>query len=168
MINRRTAMLGLVSSSVLLPTPALARAKKSLNLHRPRTNETVEAELSAVRIARKHYDQLNWLLRDVSAGVATEIDTNLLWIACQIAETLDVQTLHVRSGYRTKGTNAGIRGAAKRSFHVKAMALDFFAPGVPTSKVVAAARTSGAGGIGWYPARGFVHIDTGPKRYWKR
>jgi uncharacterized protein YcbK (DUF882 family) len=28
------------------------------------------------------------------------------------------------------------------------------------------ARALGLGGVGYYPRSGFVHLDTGPVRYW--
>jgi uncharacterized protein YcbK (DUF882 family) len=40
------------------------------------------------------------------------------------------------------------------------------AQGVSLDRVRAAARTLRQGGVGYYPASNFVHVDTGRVRYW--
>jgi uncharacterized protein YcbK (DUF882 family) len=168
MMNRRVILMGLAASVTTLATPALAKKTKKLTLHRPRTHETVEAEFNSSGIDQKTYARLNWLLRDVSVGDWKAIDTRLILLAANIVDKLPTDALFIQSGYRTPRTNAAIKGSAKNSFHLKAMAMDIRAPGIPTSSIVTAARAANAGGIGWYPSRGFVHIDTGPSRYWRR
>ena len=44
--------------------------------------------------------------------------------------------------------------------------MDIRLPGVPVLSVRQAARSLGMGGVGFYPRSGFVHLDTGPVRYW--
>ena len=39
-------------------------------------------------------------------------------------------------------------------------------PGVAVFKIRQAARSLQMGGVGFYPRSGFVHLDTGPIRYW--
>ncbi|GAK82739.1 exported protein [Vibrio ponticus] len=45
-------------------------------------------------------------------------------------------------------------------------AIDFRLDGVNLRKVRDIAREIKAGGVGYYPNSNFVHIDTGPVRYW--
>jgi uncharacterized protein YcbK (DUF882 family) len=55
---------------------------------------------------------------------------------------------------------------ARNSYHMQAMALDVRVPGGRAWDLCQAARSLGAGGVGYYPRSNFVHIDSGPVRYW--
>ena len=57
-------------------------------------------------------------------------------------------------------------GAARNSLHMRGMAIDLFVPDRPLRTVHAAAVSLKAGGVGYYPRSGFVHVDTGDVRYW--
>ena len=78
--------------------------------------------------------------------------------------------IEVLSAYRSPTTNAWLasvsRGVASDSQHMNGNAMDISMPGVPVFKVRQVARSLGMGGVGFYPRSGFVHIDTGPVRYW--
>jgi uncharacterized protein YcbK (DUF882 family) len=50
---------------------------------------------------------------------------------------------------------------------MKGMAIDVFLRGRNLSQLHAAARAAGAGGVGYYPSHGFVHLDVGPVRHWE-
>jgi hypothetical protein len=83
------------------------------------------------------------------------------------------KTLFVNSGYRSPEYNAGLKGAAKNSYHMQGMALDISWSGIDASsreEFVRLARVHGFRGIGRYgPANGnFVHIDIGPERSWSK
>ena len=45
-------------------------------------------------------------------------------------------------------------------------AIDIQVPGIDTVELRNAAVAMKAGGVGYYPEENFVHIDTGPVRYW--
>ena len=76
----------------------------------------------------------------------------------------------VLSAYRSPTTNAWLasvsRGVARDSQHMNGNAMDIRFPGVPVFKIRQAARSLQMGGVGFYPRSGFVHLDTGPIRYW--
>lgn len=78
--------------------------------------------------------------------------------------------VQIVSGYRSPATNEALRaqssGVAKKSYHMLGQAIDFRLDGVDLKKVRDAARDLKAGGVGFYPSSDFVHIDTGPVRYW--
>ena len=44
--------------------------------------------------------------------------------------------------------------------------MDVVFPGVSAFQIRQAARALNMGGVGFYPRSGFVHLDTGPVRYW--
>jgi uncharacterized protein YcbK (DUF882 family) len=46
-------------------------------------------------------------------------------------------------------------------------AIDIRIPGVPTEKLRDAALRLGRGGVGYYPASQFVHVDVGRVRHWQ-
>ena len=46
------------------------------------------------------------------------------------------------------------------------MAVDIRVPGRPLAAVRDAAKALEAGGVGFYPASNFVHVDVGRVRYW--
>ena len=83
------------------------------------------------------------------------------------------QRFDLISGYRSPGTNAMLRanggehtGVASKSQHMLGKATDIRMPGVELARVRAAALSMRAGGVGFYPKDGFVHVDTGRVRTW--
>lgn len=73
-------------------------------------------------------------------------------------------------GYRTPWSNEFLRartaGVAKNSLHLRAEAIDLRMPGVDTYQLRQAALSLHAGGVGYYPHSGFIHVDTGRVRQW--
>jgi uncharacterized protein YcbK (DUF882 family) len=49
---------------------------------------------------------------------------------------------------------------------MEARAADVRLPGVPLSALHGAALGLRRGGVGFYPASDFIHVDTGPVRIW--
>lgn len=167
-MKRRTFLTAATCGLVSLAAPALSKGALKLPLYRPKTSETVTAEFFEDEIGDIAYQKLNWLLRDIASGRWSAMDPSLLVLAAKLADDLGAEHLVVLSGYRTEATNRSIRGAAKNSYHVRAQAVDLRAPGIPTLHIARSAAKAGFGGVGRYPARGFVHLDTGPRRRWRR
>ena len=74
--------------------------------------------------------------------------------------------IEILSGYRTPRTNARLAGAAADSLHMYGRAADFRLAGVSAAAAASIARALEIGGVGLYPAEGFVHIDSGRVRRW--
>jgi uncharacterized protein YcbK (DUF882 family) len=77
----------------------------------------------------------------------------------------------ILSGYRSQETNDALRrshttNAAEHSQHIEGKAIDLRVDGVSAPTLRDAAKSIGVGGVGYYPASQFIHVDTGPTREW--
>ncbi len=70
----------------------------------------------------------------------------------------------ITSGHRCAAHNKAV-GGAPHSRHL-GLAFDCVCPAPLQDAFIKAAETAGFTGIGRYPARGFVHLDRGPRRTW--
>lgn len=111
------------------------------------------------------------LLRDRSENVMTAIDPTVLDVLRGIHGYYEAWEWHqpivVTSGYRTKKYNSKLEGAAKNSMHLYGKAVDLFVPGIPAEHVGKLGKYLQQGGVGFYPTRGFTHLDTGRLRSWR-
>lgn len=116
--------------------------------------------------------EISWVLRDHHNNQVKQFDVSVLdqLYALQLQLGLSNSPVHVVSGYRSPSTNWMLceqkRGVARNSYHMRAMAIDIRVEGSNVSDLYHAARSLGAGGVGYYPQNNFVHIDSGPIRYW--
>ncbi len=119
--------------------------------------------------------EINKAFMDTRAREITRIDIDLINLLYEINLHVGIdKKFNIISGYRTPQTNAwlrhqlGGRNVAKNSYHMKGQAVDIYVPGVALHKLRDIARLLKRGGVGYYPKKGFVHIDVGPVRYWRR
>jgi uncharacterized protein YcbK (DUF882 family) len=115
--------------------------------------------------------EIDYILRDYVNGAERPIDRRLLDMLAELHRRLDSRApFEIISGYRSPETNEKLRahsdGVAKHSYHLNAMAIDIRLPDVPLRTLRQAAMDLGRGGVGIYPRSNFVHVDTGPVRYW--
>jgi len=119
-------------------------------------------------------DDVNQVLRDFRVNKVKAIDPNLLDLLFQLNGVLGTdQPFHVISGYRTPETNAMLQehggahsGVATHSLHIEGKAIDIRVPGIRLEHLRDSAKSLKLGGVGYYPASNFVHVDTGRVRYW--
>jgi uncharacterized protein YcbK (DUF882 family) len=140
-----------------------------LNLH---TSE----KLSRVYWAEGAYipeslQDLNQILRDYRTGDVIEIAPRLLDTLCEVRMRMESnEPFELISGYRSPKTNALLRqqghGVAEKSLHTKGMAADVRIAGRPLVTLRKTAIAMQAGGVGYYPASQFVHVDIGRVRSW--
>lgn len=123
------------------------------------------------RYRRDALTRLNHFLRDWRSGTVTEIDPE----AIDILAALHLATgksgpFYVLSGYRTQQTNELLRrqghDVARNSLHIQGKAIDIHLPGYTLSALRDHALALRAGGVGYYPDNGFIHVDTGSIRTW--
>ncbi len=156
-----------------LPAPDLdLSSPRSLSLVNFNTKEEITVTYwSNGAYHRSALDQLNQFLRDSRDSGVTEMDPllfDVLWHTARIAGYGG--QIEVLSAFRSPESNAWLasvsRGVARDSQHMNGNAMDIRFPGVPVFRIRQAARALNMGGVGFYPRSGFVHLDTGPVRYW--
>ena len=117
-------------------------------------------------------DEINYILRDFRTGQVHPISRGLLNMLTLIKDRMNTrEPVHIISGYRSPKSNGMLRansdgGVARRSFHLKGMAIDIRVPGVSTYHIARMAREMAGGGVGYYSSDDFTHVDAGPKRSW--
>jgi uncharacterized protein YcbK (DUF882 family) len=162
------------------PAPAVPETPPTLDLASPRTlsllNVNSQEMLTVTYWSNGAYhrdalNKLNHFLRDSKTAEQTEMDPllfDVLWHTMNLCGFGG--TIEVLSAFRSPMTNAWLasvsRGVARDSQHMNGNAMDIRFPGVPVFKIRQAARSLQMGGVGFYPRSGFVHLDTGPIRYW--
>ncbi len=175
---RRQLLLGLggvAMFSVVAPKAQASRSArgiKSLSFYNRHTGERGHGSYWV----DGHYqdatlNDFNHLLRDHRVNKIAPMDKRLFDLLYNLQQVLNVKPeFHVISGYRCPETNqmlaARSNNVAKKSYHMKGMAMDLAIPGVALKDLRDAARSLKLGGVGFYPRSGFVHIDTGPVRSW--
>ena len=116
--------------------------------------------------------RINQYLRDHRTGDVHEYDPQLLDLLHDLMASLGrpYAEIDVICGYRTSVTNEYLRthghAVARHSLHIEGMAIDIRVPGVPTSELRDAALRLHRGGVGYYAASDFVHVDVGRVRRW--
>jgi uncharacterized protein YcbK (DUF882 family) len=175
-ISFAVALTSLVVPLVPVATAQAASGDRELYLYYTHTKET--ARITFRR--NGHYDQaglkkLNQFLRDWRRDEPTKMDPALFDLIWEVYQEVGAKKpIHVVSAYRAPATNEMLRSkssaVAKNSRHTMGMAMDFFIPGIPISKLREVAMSKQVGGVGYYPTSGspFVHLDTGNVRAWPR
>jgi uncharacterized protein YcbK (DUF882 family) len=171
---------GISALGMLLPTGAWAGMEdlwerpRLLHLKRSTTGEEFRATVwQDGRWDETAYEKANHLLRDVQADKVISMDRGLLLILFGMQEWARElgydRPIIVNSGYRTEQTNHRLleQGAARNSMHIQGRAADIHLPGMNTDTLYRMAYWLQGGGAGFYPSKGFVHVDTGRKRIWK-
>ena len=166
------ALHGSARAQQPLASPAFWDLPRTLWLHRAATGEEIrETYFRDGRLQAPGYGQVCMLLRDVRTGQAVQMHAVLLDILRGVQGWLEaygyLRPIVVNSGYRSAGTNAMTEGAALGSMHLRGRAADIRVPGVPTEYLARLGLYLSGGGVGFYPAKGFVHVDSGRLRAWR-
>jgi uncharacterized protein YcbK (DUF882 family) len=139
-------------------------------------NLHTEECLDTVYYENGHYDPdalhaVNRVLRDFRNGQQHQIEPQLIDLLDTIrAKTGTNQPFHVISGYRSPQTNAMLHeessGVAAHSLHMEGEAIDIRLADVALDHLRNAAWSLQRGGVGYYAASNFVHVDVGDVRHW--
>jgi uncharacterized protein YcbK (DUF882 family) len=173
------------AAGALLPTHAVeaaastmvvsSAANRTLSFWHTHTNERLTtAYCCDGEYVSKELTDINHLLRDFRVNEIRPIDPRLLDLLYELNNRLGTdRPFHVISGYRTLQTNAMLHerggahsGVATHSLHMEGKAIDIRVPGIKLEHLRDTAKALRVGGVGYYPASNFVHVDTGRVRYW--
>jgi Uncharacterized protein conserved in bacteria len=167
----------LVMSALFFATlPAASANERALYLYYTHTKETARIVFKRNgQYVQSGLRELNVFLRDWRRNEPANMDPRLFDLVWEVYQEVGgTQPINVVSAYRSPATNAMLArnssGVADNSQHMRGTAMDFFIPGVPLTKLRAAAMKKQVGGVGYYPTSGspFVHLDTGSVRAWPR
>ena len=173
----------LVASKAALPAPAPAMPApavvtrpaadvRRLFLHNLHTGDTVKTVYwENGRYVEGALAEARHAMRDWRNGQQHDMDPGLFDIFHQLSVRLETNgPFQIISGYRSPATNAAMHarssGVAKNSLHTLGKATDIRIEGAELRHVRRAALDLGRGGVGFYPASNFVHVDTGRVRQW--
>ena len=156
-------------ATTLSPGTADLRRVRVHNLHTGDKLDAVYFEKGAY--VRDALAEAMRVMRDWRNGQEHVMDPRLFDALDAIAGKLETRTpFQIISGYRSPATNAMLHershGVASQSQHLLGKASDVRVEGVDLRHLQRAALSLGAGGVGYYPASNFVHVDVGPVRQW--
>jgi uncharacterized protein YcbK (DUF882 family) len=165
-------LLLLVAPAV--PTPAAVSVPENrLRLFHTHTGEHLDI---VYRRGESYVDgaleKLNHFLRDHRTGDVPQYDPRVFDLLSDLTASVNHAgaELQIICGYRTPKSNEFLRktttGVAKNSLHMLAEAIDIRLPGVPLKKFRDAALALHRGGVGYYAASNFIHVDVGRVRQW--
>jgi uncharacterized protein YcbK (DUF882 family) len=121
-------------------------------------------------------DKLNWFLRDWRTDEPTKMDPRLFDVVWETYRNAGGNTpddpVVIVSAYRSPKTNAALRrrsrAVAEHSQHMLGKAMDTTMPNMSMEKVREIGMKLQRGGVGYYGASNFVHLDVGSVRAWPR
>jgi uncharacterized protein YcbK (DUF882 family) len=174
LLTRRHFLSAAGVCAALLPWAARAGEtdERSLSFLHTHTGE----HLSCVYFKDGQYREaelakINYLLRDFRTGEVHPIEPAVLDIVADLRVLADhAAAYEVISGFRSPQTNAALRrrssAVAEHSLHMQGRAIDVRLQGFPTARLHELALGMRRGGVGFYPASDFVHLDDGRVRSW--
>ena len=121
-----------------------------------------------------HYDKVadkDWPWADFSPEeIASKDDGSLLIVPAAMDRLQKLRDatgvpMIVTSGYRSPAHNRAV-GGVKNSRHLRGEAFDIVMANHDPAEFEALAREVGFTGFGFYPDKGFMHIDIGDRREW--
>lgn len=150
-----------------------AARERRLALYAPHTGESLRLTYwtpddGYIGESLREFDHM---MRDRHNDKIKPIDRKLLDIIYLLQLKLQPrQPVQMLSGYRSPETNERMRrtnkGVARKSFHIRGMAVDIRMPDRDFKRLHKAALALQAGGVGRYRRSAFIHIDTGHVRHW--
>jgi uncharacterized protein YcbK (DUF882 family) len=167
--------VALAAPALLVELPRASAAElgsRALTFHHTHTGERLTAEyFTAGAYVPAALAAIDHHLRDFRTGDEHLIDRELLDLLHRLSRATGTRKAYqVISGYRSPKTNHQLRensnGVAAGSLHMQGKAIDIRLADVPLPQLRAAALALRAGGVGYYAASDFVHVDTGRVRQW--
>lgn len=116
-------------------------------------------------------EEVAHFFRSREDGREAPVPVRLIELLSYVQEHYHPRQMVLLSGFRSPEFNADLRSAgraaAQASLHTEAMAADVMFVGLDMGRLWHRLRDLGTGGVGYYRANKFLHIDTGPPRFWE-
>jgi uncharacterized protein YcbK (DUF882 family) len=173
------SLLAVIGTLILASLTGVSQGKlqndeRQLSFYHTHTGKRLEVVYSRNGVyVPSALEEINHFLFDFRTGDAAQMDPELLDLIYDVrAELGSDGTYQVVSAYRSPKTNDMLRGrskntgVAKNSQHLLGKAIDVRLEGVKTAKLRDTALAMKRGGVGFYEASDFVHMDTGRPRSW--
>ncbi|MDD5034747.1 MAG: DUF882 domain-containing protein [Methylococcaceae bacterium] len=178
-VSRRAflARVGIAAAGSLL-LPSADVFAKALSRERRITlfNTNTREEWGFTCSPQQNYDSgllsdFNHFLRDHRTEEVHPMDAALLDLLYAVTVLTEGRgEYNIISGYRAPETNQMLRkishGVAEHSLHMQGKAIDLRTEDVSTRTIQQVALALQQGGVGYYHASDFVHLDTGEVRSW--
>lgn len=170
-------VIGLFASRLLAPAPTHTAVPASPEYRLKLLHLHTGERLDIVYRQGGHYlpaalDSLDRYLRDHRTGDIHHYDPTVFDLLHDLTAALGKPKaeIDVVCGYRTPWSNEFLRthghGVARQSLHMQALAIDIRVPGIKTADLRDAALALHRGGVGYYAASDFIHVDVGRVRRW--
>jgi uncharacterized protein YcbK (DUF882 family) len=159
-------------ASTVVPSMGAGKTVRKLSLYNLHTSEKCTVVYKDCgQCVPDALAEVNHVLRDWRNNEVHPIDTRLLDLLADLHGELGTNDpFNVISGYRSPQTNAMLHersaGVASKSLHMQGMAIDIRLPDTQLRRVRDTALAMGRGGVGYYEASNFVHVDVGRVRRW--
>ena len=131
-----------------------------VTFHSHNTEETL-----AVRLYRPDgsvdpgtLQSLSHFLRDPTTDIDAPVVPRTLQLLIRVANHFNATRVDIVSAFRCSRDPQG--KVLRRGYHGEGSAIDFSFPDIPMIDVAAYARTLSHVGVGWYPTRNFMHLDS--------
>ena len=115
--------------------------------------------------------QIQRFFRSREDGREGPIALRLVELLAYVEDRFHPRQMTLLSGYRSPEFNEDLRAAggqaAQTSLHTQGLAADVTMTGVDLRRVWRQLRELRTGGAGYYRKGNFLHIDTGPPRFWE-
>ncbi len=145
-------------------------ADAPINVRNRWTRETLPVHAAEDGADQIPAETINRFFRCHFTNEPTKLDRTLFRHLIAAARHFGVHRIQIISAYRAPKFNLILRKkgreVARNSQHSLGAAIDFRLPGVAAKRLHAWVKKQGLGGVGWYPHSKFIHMDTGPVRYW--
>jgi uncharacterized protein YcbK (DUF882 family) len=176
MMDRRRFLAAVTVGAPLVEMNAAALSatieSRGLSFTHLHTGEHLGVEyFSAGQYVPQALAAINHLLRDFRSGESGTMDPTLLDLLHRLVRVTGTsQPFEIISAYRSAITNAQLHqrsaGVASGSLHMTGRAIDIRLADVSLTRLRDAALFLRGGGVGYYAASNFVHVDTGRVRTW--
>jgi uncharacterized protein YcbK (DUF882 family) len=167
-----TYMRNIIMTFVLLLLSAAVFAQDGrICLNNYHTGEILDVTYKVKgRYDDKAAAQIKDIFRSRSDDKEIDVDIKLIELLDDIQRHFGADCLELISGYRSPELNRQLKihgaNVAEESMHLEGKAADVHIDEATEEAVAEYARGKKLGGVGYYPAWDFVHIDTGEPRSW--